>query len=123
MDRNSPVLRSSSKAPNRTRAEEGVRMGTADKIRNKNCTNTAQNCRNTQQQPVENCKKSEMAPVLCGWQVDLVQERGISRVAVQVLEQGVYFYEDQTAVMLGVGAVQPLEGFIALIPQGINSSY
>ena len=35
----------------------------------------------------ENRNKSEMAlgPVLSGWQMDLLQERGISRVAVQVL--------------------------------------
>ena len=35
----------------------------------------------------ENRNKSEMAlgPVLSGWQMDLLQERGISRIAVQVL--------------------------------------
>jgi len=53
--------------------------------------------------------------------MELLQERAIAWVAAQVLEQGVYFYEDQTAVMLGVGAVQPLKRFIALVPKGINS--
>ena len=54
-------------------------------------------------------------------EVELLQERGISRIAVQVLQQGgVVFDEHQTAVMLGAGAVQPLEQFISLF-QGVNS--
>ena len=44
-DRSSPVLRSSSKAPNRTRREEMVDIGPHTK-QNKNCSNATRNCRN-----------------------------------------------------------------------------
>ena len=49
-------------------------------------------------------------------EAELLQERGISWIAVQVLQQAVVFDEDQTAVMLGVGVLQPLEHFISLVP-------
>jgi hypothetical protein len=51
------------------------------------------------------------------------QKFGISLITVQVFQQRVDFYEDQTAVTLHVGAVKPLERFTALIPKRINSSY
>jgi hypothetical protein len=59
---------------------------------------------------------------LCCRQMEFVQERSVSRIVVQVFQQGVNFKEDQSAVMLRVGAVDPLEGFVALIPLCVNSS-
>jgi hypothetical protein len=46
-----------------------------------------------------------LASVLSGRQVELLQERGISRVVVQALQQGVHFREDQAPVTLGICSV------------------
>ena len=43
--------------------------------------------------------------VISDRQVQLLQERGISRVVVQALQKGVHFRKDQTAVTLGISSV------------------
>ena len=57
---------------------------------------------------------------LSGRQVQLLQERGKSRVVVQALQQGVHFRKHQTGITLGISSVQPLERFVGLVPESIN---
>ena len=52
--------------------------------------------------------------------MDFLQERAIAWVAVQVLQQGVHFGEDQTAVTLGISPLQPLESFVGLVPESVD---
>jgi hypothetical protein len=49
MDRSSPLPRSNSKAPNRTRLEEGLCIGKYAECEARNCTNVTRNCRNKAQ--------------------------------------------------------------------------
>ena len=53
-------------------------------------------------------------------QVELLQERGKSRVVVQVSQQGVHFYPVQIKIMLGISSVQPVERFVGLVPESVN---
>src|SRR6201993_3988047 len=53
-------------------------------------------------------------------QVELLQERGKSRVVVQALQQGLHFCRNHTGITLGISSVQPLERFVGLVPESIN---
>ena len=53
-------------------------------------------------------------------QVELLQERGKSRVVVQALQQRLHFCRHHTGIMLGISSVQPLERFVGLVPETIN---
>src|ERR1700739_608911 len=67
-----------------------------------------------------------MEPVLrlrmSGGQVQLLQERGVSRVIVQAVEKGVHLRRDQTAVAFGIGSVQPFERVVGLVAESVNLS-
>jgi hypothetical protein len=54
------------------------------------------------------------------WESELLQLRCESRVAVQALQQGIYFGFDETGVTLDISSVEPLERFVGLIPERIN---
>src|SRR6266851_4516322 len=54
-------------------------------------------------------------------EVELLQQRGISRVVVQVLQERVRLRLDQTGVPLSIRSVQPLERFVGLVPERIHA--
>jgi len=53
-------------------------------------------------------------------QTHLLEERGVARVALQVLQQRVAFRLGETAVALGVGPLQPLERLVGLPTEGLH---
>ena len=53
-------------------------------------------------------------------QIEFLQERGKSRVLVQVLQKGIHLHPDETAAMCGISSLKPPERFIALVSVSVH---
>src|SRR6476659_7811571 len=53
-------------------------------------------------------------------QVELFQQRHVSRVVVQALQQGLHSCTQHAGITLGISSVQPLERFVGLVAESIN---